>query len=412
MKKNILTIDPSENGKTGIATFIDENYNSFTIEKNSFKDDNKYANFIIENIEKLEIDIVVIETFINYAKSQSAFTYKENLLNEFIGRIIQEIENKLPHIEIHKIKAVQYQGLVDNDFLKSHNFLDLIKSGANEHEKDALKLLLFFQFKDKNDEYKDNKEESTDCDKLFDDALDSIFEKHQLIFDEKKHQYTFNNIVLPSATTIMNRLFPFPIDNIPKKVLERASYRGSWVHKILETHINNYQNGGYDLSELEYTTETPIEVAMARALAKKTLNYLNTLKIDASTNLTEQKYCLNPNFHKYPFAGTIDWIRIFKKGNYIQLIDFKTTSGKNLDKCAFQLSMYAYLLKNQPEYQQEEIRIAALISNKTICQLYQLKLIDDSLIEKEVKMYYDMKAQDIHQWNNTYNLGRKDEQIN
>lgn len=56
--------------------------------------------------------------------------------------------------------------------------------------------------------------------------------KGELKFDEGKHQYTVNGLVLPSVTQVLADLNDF--SSVPPDVLEEARNRGDHVHKATE----------------------------------------------------------------------------------------------------------------------------------------------------------------------------------
>lgn len=57
-----------------------------------------------------------------------------------------------------------------------------------------------------------------------------------LEFIETTHTYIYNGIVLPSVTQILNVRFGRKYDGIPKEVLEKASARGTALHKAIEAY--------------------------------------------------------------------------------------------------------------------------------------------------------------------------------
>lgn len=59
---------------------------------------------------------------------------------------------------------------------------------------------------------------------------------HIVEFLEDEHIYLCDGIILPSITTILKVKFKNKYDGIPKKVLERASEKGTRVHKAIEDY--------------------------------------------------------------------------------------------------------------------------------------------------------------------------------
>ena len=69
-----------------------------------------------------------------------------------------------------------------------------------------------------------------------------------LEFIETTHTYIYNGIVLPSVTQILNVRFGRKYDGIPKDVLEKASAKGTALHKAIEAYEKHGIEG--DVPEL------------------------------------------------------------------------------------------------------------------------------------------------------------------
>lgn len=55
-----------------------------------------------------------------------------------------------------------------------------------------------------------------------------------LEFDEVQHVYTFNGVVKPSVTQLLNKLHDFGM--VPRDVLDAACARGTFVHLLCQFH--------------------------------------------------------------------------------------------------------------------------------------------------------------------------------
>ena len=55
-----------------------------------------------------------------------------------------------------------------------------------------------------------------------------------LTFDNSKHEYRFNGVVVPSVTQILKAVGLSDYSYIPTGVLQIATERGTVVHKIIE----------------------------------------------------------------------------------------------------------------------------------------------------------------------------------
>ena len=70
-----------------------------------------------------------------------------------------------------------------------------------------------------------------------------------LEYIDETHTYLYDGIVLPSITQLLKVKFGSKYDGIPKSVLQRASRRGTALHKAIEDY--EYQGIDTDLVELK-----------------------------------------------------------------------------------------------------------------------------------------------------------------
>ena len=60
------------------------------------------------------------------------------------------------------------------------------------------------------------------------------YKGHEIIFNSKDHTYLVDGIITPSVTKIIKNILPSMYDNVPKRVLEKASEFGTKLHKATE----------------------------------------------------------------------------------------------------------------------------------------------------------------------------------
>jgi hypothetical protein len=68
-----------------------------------------------------------------------------------------------------------------------------------------------------------------------------------LTFNEEKHEYQLNGVVIPSVTQIINSVLR-PFEKINPAVLERAAWRGTCIHKMIEL----FELGTLDMSTVDH----------------------------------------------------------------------------------------------------------------------------------------------------------------
>lgn len=160
-------------------------------------------------------------------------------------------------------------------------------------------------------------------------------------FDELKHEYRWGDKILPSVTTILEKtLFNTKYENINEETLKKAAERGTIIHKEIENYLTN--------DELGFSSEL-----------------FNFIQIEEENNLINMQS--EVKIHDENMAGTIDILadRIDSSKNKKQILaDIKTTYKLDTVYVSWQLSFYAYILKNFYDIEVDELYAIWLRDNK------------------------------------------------
>lgn len=145
-----------------------------------------------------------------------------------------------------------------------------------------------------------------------------IPECKELIFEEQRHVYKLNGMIIPSVTTVMKPLSQSLYKDVDENLLRKAALRGTAVHNAIE----NYSVFGIEDIDEQYA------------------GYFNAYKI------WFHEYCPKPLanetkvYHKYlHYAGTADMIA--EIDGKVILIDFKTSASVHKMLTGVQLEAYA-----------------------------------------------------------------------
>lgn len=145
----------------------------------------------------------------------------------------------------------------------------------------------------------------------------------ELSFDESKHIYTLNGIVLPSVTMLMKPLSDTVYGSIDKDILDKAARKGTAVHSAIETYNNfgiidiDTENKPYFDGYLKFAEEHSISA------------YGSEIRL----------------YHKeLLYAGTADMIA--DVDGQLTLIDFKTSYAVSEMLCGVQLEAYIRAFKS------------------------------------------------------------------
>lgn len=139
----------------------------------------------------------------------------------------------------------------------------------------------------------------------------------ELAFDEKKHIYTLNGLLIPSVTTVMKPLSDDVYGGIDEQVLNRAAARGTAVHNAIENYVKfgiediPPEHAGYFDAFLKWVKEHNVQpYGTEIRLYHKSLMYAGTADMTASVD------------------------------NLDTLIDFKTSASVQKMLCGVQLEAY------------------------------------------------------------------------
>ena len=139
----------------------------------------------------------------------------------------------------------------------------------------------------------------------------------ELTFDDAKHIYRLNGIIIPSVTQVMKPLSDETYRDVDAKVLRRAAGKGTAVHNAIENYLSfgiediEPEHAGYFTAFLRWFSEYNPQVIAA-------------------------EYRL---YHKFMgYAGTADLICIINGRLYV--IDYKTT--QRIEEMLVKVQLKAY----------------------------------------------------------------------
>lgn len=147
---------------------------------------------------------------------------------------------------------------------------------------------------------------------------------HEIVFDDTTHTYLVDGEQVPSVTTIIKEILPSMYENVPKRVLEKASKFGTRLHKATEIDSDDGLDYYEKLAFKEYN----------RVLDKEDIVPLEQ----------EVFICYeNPNYPnnslpKILWVGQTDMIAMINGKRC--LVDKKFTSKYHKEYLEWQLSMY------------------------------------------------------------------------
>lgn len=137
-----------------------------------------------------------------------------------------------------------------------------------------------------------------------------------LEFIEETHTYIYDGVILPSITQILKTKFGKKYNGISKEILNKASQRGTEVHKAIE----DYETKG---SETEH---------------KELRNYKFLKKQFKFECLQNEIPVVLFKDDKPIAAGRIDLV--LKEGNNVGIGDIKRTSNFDKEYVAYQTNLY------------------------------------------------------------------------
>ena len=180
----------------------------------------------------------------------------------------------------------------------------------------------------------------------------------QLDFIEDTHTYLIDGKEVESVTQVLKRLFPDKYSNIDPIVLQRASERGTQIHKAIEAFCKGFDDGSDEVKDFNFLRKhygfVPIE---------------NELPIIL-------------DFGGKTYAGTTDML--FKMDGVICLADIKTTSTLDKDYLGYQLNLYKLGVEQSYGYKIEGLYGIHLRDGKR-------KLVKIPIVTEE-QLYESMKG--------------------
>lgn len=169
------------------------------------------------------------------------------------------------------------------------------------------------------------------------EELKEAIEKNsaEIVFKEEKHEYYFEDLAIPSTTTILtslygHKIYPRKSNFIAHKLMQtnimNAGVRGTKVHTVIEKDLSGEKN-------------IEVEEELIPFLEKYKLWKESYFKYEAPQNFILEKRM----HYNGMFAGTVDLIVHYPKKKEIHIIDFKT-SLQHKTTYYFQLWMYREML--------------------------------------------------------------------
>lgn len=193
---------------------------------------------------------------------------------------------------------------------------------------------------------------------------------HEIVFDDVSHTYLVDGVSTPSVTTIIKDILPSMYDNVPKRVLEKASQFGTKLHKATEIDSNE----GLDIYE---------------QIAFREYNIL--LDKEKITPLQQEVFVCydNPDYPnnglpKVLFVGQTDMIGLVNGKRC--LLDKKFTSKYHKDYLDWQLSMYELAC-----YEKFNELYCIHVPKKGKGTLYKSNRIEQGFIIEKLVEYYSKK---------------------
>ena len=176
-------------------------------------------------------------------------------------------------------------------------------------------------------------------------------EKYDIKFNEEKHQYEVNGVVVPSVSDIISPL-NYALSKVNKKTLEESQILGTEVHTAIDVYLSS-------------------GIMLVNEKVKPYFNafikfYDDFIKGKYEVVATEYRF-YNPILN---YCGTIDLLLKDKEWNYV-IVDFKTTSSIHIKPVENQLTGY---------------RLGIMSENKVVKKTYACRLCNDESYElKETK---------------------------
>ena len=135
-----------------------------------------------------------------------------------------------------------------------------------------------------------------------------------LEFEEANHIYKVDGVIVPSVTQLLKKKFGGEYANIPADVLQKASERGTQIHKAIECYCEGFDDGSQEVRDYKF---------LERMFQFKAVENELPIILDLGGKT---------------YAGRLDLI--LKFGDEYAVADIKTTSKLNKEYLGHQLNLY------------------------------------------------------------------------
>lgn len=196
------------------------------------------------------------------------------------------------------------------------------------------------------------------------------YKGHEIVFNDENHTYLVDGVLTPSVTTIIKDILPAMYDNVPKRVLEKASQFGTKLHKATEIDSSD----GLDIYE---------QIAFREYNILLNKENIIPLRQEVFVCYDNPDYP-NNGLPKVLFVGQTDMIGLVNKKRC--LLDKKFTSKYHEEYLNWQLSMYELAC-----YEKFEELYCIHVPKKGIGELIKSKRIKKEEILKKLVEYYSKK---------------------
>lgn len=161
-----------------------------------------------------------------------------------------------------------------------------------------------------------------------------LFNETRVVFDEEYHTYLLDGErILLGVTSILKKhgLSPSEYGSISPEVLEKAAFRGTAVHHLLEDYDNGKPVAPYDVIRND-------EVLLSKTSFDKCFKAYKKLSLP----VVASEYLISDDDI---VASSIDKVVATEEEGVFDLGDIKTSSSIHRDTYSWQLSIYAYLFE-------------------------------------------------------------------
>ena len=200
--------------------------------------------------------------------------------------------------------------------------------------------------------------------------------KDVVYYQEEKHRYYVNGIMVPSITQLVEAYFGNIYGDIPEDVLQRAAEYGTAVHQEIQANLEG------NTIEVNYVeTDNFLNVIAPRL-------YLEPIQCEQIVVIYDKRGA--------PIAaGRYDLLAYTTEQKIKTLIDFKTTSTLHRQQVIFQLNLYkrgAYQSQYLTKEEYEKILLNVVQLKHEIKKSEYLPNLPDStldkMIDKALENYY------------------------